>query len=367
MKILLINLNKKKSNEPNEWDVDLELDDIPEPVIPSSSGKNQDKNFVILPNEGPTISQIWVNNSSLAVDHAASGSFETAMKLLSQQVGVVNFAPLKPFFISLYIGSKSSLRCSTTINSLSTGINRNGLELTGLKQALPALALPNLQSLIENNLKEAFRTTTGGKFSEAVSQFIFIMHSILFVISTSKKETVEAKELLNICKEYISGLRLEMHRKDLSAENANGDPIIIAQLAAYFTHCNLQQVHQLLALRSAMNIAYKIKNYKTAASFARRLLELEPKPDVATSAKKVIVYAESNSTDAVNLDYQEKNPFQVCAISYKALYKNSPSSVCPFCQQPYLPDHQGKLCVICGIAQIGKSASGIRLEMEGKK
>ena len=52
-------------------------------------------------------------------------------------------------------------------------------------------------------------------------------------------------------------------------------------MAAYFTHCNLQPVHLILTLRTALNLFFKLKNYKTAASFARRLLELGPKPEVA--------------------------------------------------------------------------------------
>lgn len=52
-------------------------------------------------------------------------------------------------------------------------------------------------------------------------------------------------------------------------------------MAAYFTHCNLQPVHMVLVLRTALNLFFKLRNFKTAASFARRLLELGPKPDVA--------------------------------------------------------------------------------------
>lgn len=37
--------------------------------------------FVVLPHSGPTISQIWCENSSLVADHVAAGSFESAMKV----------------------------------------------------------------------------------------------------------------------------------------------------------------------------------------------------------------------------------------------------------------------------------------------
>jgi coatomer protein complex subunit alpha (xenin) len=57
--------------------------------------------------------------------------------------------------------------------------------------------------------------------------------------------------------------------------------IRVAELAAYFTHCELQPIHLQLCLPTAQTAFFKIKNYKTAASFARRLLDLGPKPEVA--------------------------------------------------------------------------------------
>ena len=45
---------------------------------------------------------------------------------------------------------------------------------------------------------------------------------------------------------------------------------------------------QVLTLRTALNLFFKLKNYKTAASFARRLLELGPRPEVAQQTRKVL-------------------------------------------------------------------------------
>ena len=58
------------------------------------------------------------------------------------------------------------------------------------------------------------------------------------------------------------------------------------QMAAYFSHCNLQPVHLILTLRTALNLFFKLKNYKTAASFARRLLELGPRPEVSQQVSR---------------------------------------------------------------------------------
>lgn len=43
-----------------------------------------------------------------------------------------------------------------------------------------------------------------------------------------------------------------------------------------------------LVLRTALNLFFKLKNFKTAASFARRLLELGPKPEVAQQVTKCV-------------------------------------------------------------------------------
>ena len=40
---------------------------------------------------------------------------------------------------------------------------------------------------------------------------------------------------------------------------AASDPVRLTELSAYFTHCQLQPVHLILALRSAMGTAFKTK------------------------------------------------------------------------------------------------------------
>lgn len=53
-------------------------------------------------------------------------------------------------------------------------------------------------------------------------------------------------------------------------ELVEGDISRSAELAAYFTHCQLQPVHTALSVRSAMTISFKLKNYATCATFCRR-------------------------------------------------------------------------------------------------
>ena len=69
--------------------------------------------------------------------------------------------------------------------------------------------------------------------------------------------------------------------------------MVYFQMAAYFTHCKLQPVHLILTLRTAQTLFFKLKNHKTAASFARRLIELGPKPDIATTVSIKTVHSPS--------------------------------------------------------------------------
>merc|ERR1711915_598276 len=130
-----------------------------------------------------------------------------------------------------------------------------------------------------SRLQSAYQLTTAGKFTEAISSFRSILLSIPLLVVESKTEEQEAQQLLTICTNYLVGLAMETKRKELPKSNVQ-EQVRVCEMAAYFTHCNLQPVHQVLTLRTALNLFFKLKNYKTAGSFARRLLELGPKPDV---------------------------------------------------------------------------------------
>ncbi len=176
--------------------------------------------------------------------------------------------------MAMWSGSWVSVPGLSMISSNEIGVCRVGME-AGPKATLPALSV-DFQSLIENRLKPAYKLTTQGKFVEAMAHFTGILLSIPFLIVNNKKEVSEVKDLLEIAVNYITGIRMELHRKTVT------DPVRQAELAAFFTHCNLQQVHQILALRSAMTTAYKIQNHQHAGSFANRLLELDAPADVQT-------------------------------------------------------------------------------------
>ena len=193
------------------WGIDDDLDIPADIVVPAAAEADEDSYFSA-PTKGMSQAQYWVNNSKLPVDHVLAGSFETAMRLLHDQVGVVKFDEYKTIFMQVYARSRT---CFITLPNLVPIFSyplRNFKEQPQSK-ALPAIGL-KLNDLIQR-LQTAYSMTTNGKFQEAIEQFRSILLSVPLLIVDGKQEIVEAQQLIEICKEYIVGLQMELHRKDL--------------------------------------------------------------------------------------------------------------------------------------------------------
>jgi len=350
-------------DEEGGWDVgddDLELPpDLDVGPLPTGDGED----YYVPPTQGTSQAHVWVTNSQLPVDHVVAGSFDTAARLLNEQIGVVNFGPYEKLFMQAYSRSRASLPGLPSTPSLFAFPHRNWKE-AGAKAGLPAVGL-KLNDLVQR-LQGAYQLTTGGKFVEAVERLHSIMLSISLLALETKQETTEALQLLGICKEYIVGLQMEIQRKTLPKQTAEQQKRL-CEMAAYFTHCNLQPVHLVLTLRTALNLAFKVKNFKTAASFARRLLELGPKPDVAQQTRKILQACDKNPTNAVSMNYDELNPFTICAVSFTPLYRGKPQETCPFCGASYSPEYVGTLCTVCKVSEVGKSSRGIKISTSQDK
>ncbi|XLT31597.1 hypothetical protein HN873_062889, partial [Arachis hypogaea] len=82
------------------WELeDLELP--PAAETPKASTGTRSSVFVA-PTPGMRVSQMWIQKSSLAADHAAAGNFDTAMRLLNRQLAMKNFTPLRSIPRSSY-------------------------------------------------------------------------------------------------------------------------------------------------------------------------------------------------------------------------------------------------------------------------
>ncbi|MCO5552717.1 hypothetical protein L7F22_006234 [Adiantum nelumboides] len=307
----------------------------------------------VAPPQGVPVSQVWTQKSSLAGEHVAAGAFDTAMRLLNRQLGIQNFSALRPLFEDLHMASHAYLPAFAYMSVVPLALERGWSESSGLNMHNPPLLLYKL-TLLEDKLKLAYRVTTEGKFTEALKLFLGILHMIPLLVVDSRKEVDEVKELVGICKEYVLALRIELKRKD-----TKDDLVRQQELAAYFTHCNIQSVHIKLSLQSAMALAYKGKNFITASTFCRRLLELNPNPQTAAKARQVLAACEKNPCDENQLNYDPRNPFTVCGATFKPIYKGSKDVTCPYCAARFVPEIAGRICSVCNLAAVGADASGL--------
>jgi len=352
-----------KDAEPGEgdgWapeDDDLELpEDLEMPTSPKDEGVADDGYFVA-PTRGVPPTQHWTNNSTLPVDHILAGNMESACRLLHDQVAVVEFGPYKDLFMSTYVRSRTVMTAIPSSPSLFCHPQSNWRE-AGPKNGLPAVGL-KLAELV-TRLQNAYMLTTSGKFGEAMAKFKAILLSIPLLVVETKQEETEALQLKEICCNYLVGLSMEAARKE-SPKATLENQKRVCEMAAYFTHCNLQPVHQILTLRTALNLFFKLKNYKTAGGFARRLLELGPKPEVAQQTRKILQACDKNPTDEHQLLYDEHNPFDICAATYVPIYRGAECETSPLSGAKYTPAFKGTVCKIDGVSQVGKSCAGLKI------
>merc|ERR550532_1358249 len=342
---------------------DIEIPpDMEATPVKQDPAEGQDDGYFVAPVRGAPPTQHWCNNSQLPVDHILAGNVESACRLLHDQVGVVDFTQYKQHFLSTFSRSSTAYSALPSLPSLGQYPQSNWKE-AGHKQGLPAVGL-KLADLV-SRLQSAYQLTTSGKFTEAIASFRSILLSIPLLVVESKSEEQEAQQLLNICTNYLVGLSMETKRKELP-KGTIAEQVRVCEMAAYFTHCSLQPVHQVLTLRTALNLFFRLKNYKTAGSFARRLLELGPKADVAQQTRKILQACDKNPTDEHKLEYDEHNPFDICGASFVPIYKGSDCVSSPLSGAKYVPQFKGEVCRVDGVSQIGKSVAGLKIRRKIK-
>ena len=274
------------------------------------------------------------------------------MQLLSRQIAATNFGGLKSKFIASYLGSAVHLPGLPGLPSnFSTKINIER------KEGYPVRVF-SLQSSL-GLLKVAYNYFRGGKFADSANAFSEILLTVPMISVDTREEGIQLKELLETAREYITAIRIKAAMGEAAA-----DPARSTELSAYFTHCNMQPPHLLLALRSAMVTAFKHKNFIAAASFSRRLLELpdvssQKNADLKLKAVKVLQKSEQMARNEHELNYDEGKVFVIDCEKLCPIYTGQPSVKCSFCGSAYSPDFKGKCCLTCTLSTVGVETLGL--------
>mmetsp|Transcript_19280 Transcript_19280/g.41921 ORF Transcript_19280/g.41921 Transcript_19280/m.41921 type:complete len:1292 (-) Transcript_19280:1523-5398(-) len=349
----------------DDWGEDDDLDDLgdlgdDDDIAVEDDGLDTiaDDSGFQLPPSGRPPAACWVANSSHAADNVAAGAMSSAMQLLNRQIAASEFSVLQQNMIGCYIGSMMSVPGISGSGSMAMPLMRNDADGHPGNVSLPRTYI-SAKNLVDG-VKSGYRFFQGGKFNDSKAAFVNVLTQIPLVITKNPKEQAQTKQMVSVCREYITAIRI----KGAMAE-AGSNPVRATELSAYFTHCDLLPAHLVLALRSAMGTAFKHKNYILAASFARRLLELpemssERNADLKNKAMKVRQKSEQIARNEHELNYDETKAFKIDGKSFRPIYSGASYISCPYCESQYSDsDLLNKLCSTCGLSQIGIKTLGL--------
>jgi coatomer protein complex subunit alpha (xenin) len=346
-----------------DWGDDLDdLGDL------GGSGKAKDDSAVLteitesatggMPNAGKAPLACWVANSSHAADHLAAGSASSGLQLLHRQIAASDFSVLKANMIGSYLGSMMSVPGIPGCPSLHLPLLRNDSQGHPGEDSLPRPPL-RVRELV-NGIRNGYKFFQAGKFNDCKAAFVEVLTQIPLTVSESPSEASEMKEMVAISREYVTSIRIKA-----AISEAADDPVRATELSAYFTRCNLQSVHLLLALRSAMGTAFKHKNFIVAAGFARRLLELpemssERNADLRVKATKVLQKSEQMARNEHQLNYDESKAFKIDCQTFYPIYSGQPCVECSYCGSAYADTSMtNQLCLTCMFCTVGVQTIGL--------
>eukprot|EP00696_Hemimastix_kukwesjijk_P002350 gnl/Hemi2/12887_TR4402_c0_g1_i1.p1 gnl/Hemi2/12887_TR4402_c0_g1~~gnl/Hemi2/12887_TR4402_c0_g1_i1.p1 ORF type:complete len:490 (-),score=153.82 gnl/Hemi2/12887_TR4402_c0_g1_i1:97-1566(-) len=331
------------------WDEDLE-----DFVIPSAQPSATP--YVAVPTVGVNASDRW-RRSLLAADHAAAGSFDTAITILKTQIGLRNADPLKPLFSTLFLSCQSLAPTGPSIPYITQPLERT--------PGFPAV--PCLLTLIAENIAKGHNEVTEGRFEAALVSFRTALQAIALCVCTPAQKA-EVLSFINTCRDYIVALRLKLdplarHPMVKPGETVSEGHKRAAELASLFPSCNLLVGHTVRGLMSAVMRNFNINNRLFVIHFARRYLELAPATEEAKKVRQCSQEAEKNPVNTVPIDFHERNPFVICAATLKPIYLGAASIKCPFCAASFKPGDfsRGSLCPVCELSAVGVDVTGLQL------
>ena len=130
----------ESGDEEGGWEVgdeDLDLPSDLAAVVAADDGAG----YYAPPSRGQSAAQGFVTGSQLAADHATAGSYETAFRLLHDQIAVVHFEPFKTMFAAAFSRSRTSFAALPNLPSLNAYPLRNWKEASAKVPGLPPVGV----------------------------------------------------------------------------------------------------------------------------------------------------------------------------------------------------------------------------------
>jgi len=94
--------------------------------MPTSPGQEDtDSDIFVMPSVGTPLSQKWLDGAQCPGDMIAAGAFDFAMDSLNRSLGIVNFTPLKNYFLTIHLSAKGDMPLSAGLSSVKFGLRRS--------------------------------------------------------------------------------------------------------------------------------------------------------------------------------------------------------------------------------------------------
>ena len=327
------------------WGDDLDLSDD---GMPASQATVEEAE---VPTPGMDLVSQWCNHSSLAYDRACAGNVDSACQLLHRQIGLKNAQALAGTLRACYLSTQSATAGFPGMPALNTPMLRSA------SPSLP-LAVYRLQHVFQA-AKAGMRFFQAGHFEDTLAAFKSMLEIVPLVVVDSQEEETDLRQIVEMAKEYILAVQIELARREVPAGSARH-----LLLAACMTQCKLQSSHVLLTLNSAMVAAFKAGNFIDAASYANRILV---NPDIHAPrnaaleqrARKVLQRSEREGRNAVETGLSSDRPNVLDSDSLELVEQIADCVKCPLCTAPYAATKKGMTCRVCGLSQVGVETVGL--------
>jgi coatomer protein complex subunit alpha (xenin) len=79
----------------------------------------------------------------------------------------------------------------------------------------------------------------------------------------------------------------------------------------------------------------------------------------AVQAKSLVSAGERNPRNAVESPLNEQDNYDICAATLTPIFRGSSAVTCPYTGATYLPQFNGLLDPLLGIAKLGAAGSGL--------
>lgn len=302
----------------------------------------------------------YVKKSSiLAADFAAIGRFDMATEKLSNQLGIEDGPSLKKSYLDLFMSSEFF---TTPFDFMPPAKNY----ITKQDNSKSPYIVNDLKSL-EKKIQNGYNLTTKAQFADAITAFREVIQKVTLLSVDNKSDVETAKKMIEISSEYIFALLCDQLKKNQKDQDE------VLRLTIVMSLMNLQPIHRVLTLRSALSACFKAKNYITCSFIARRLLKLfqdHPKleqEELTKQVKKILQKSEKTATNETQgLDFDEK-AFYDTEITQKLNPVNmkflgdAKTKISLLTGARYEEKMAGKICLISGINLIGKDGIGLKI------